>query len=86
MQRILGLIDRRILGIAVAADLLVLGVGFAIVGLSPSDTEQNVVLVSGLVVSFVATIIAMDREFRRRDRCARSAAASDSRDVAAPDK
>jgi hypothetical protein len=86
MQRILGLIDRRILGIGVAADLLVLGVGFAIVGLSPSDTEQNVVLVSGLIASFVVTIVAMDREFRRRDRCARSAAASDSRAVAARDK
>jgi hypothetical protein len=85
MQRILGLINRRILGIAVAAELLVLGVGFAIVGLSPSDTEQNVVLVSGLVVSFVAMIVAMDREFRRRDRCAHDAA-SDSRTVAEPDK
>ena len=86
MQRILGLINRRILGIAVAADLLVLGIGFAIVGLSPSGTEKNVVLVAGLVASFVAMIVAMDREVRRRDRSARRAAASDPRGVADPDK
>ncbi len=69
-----------------AAELVVFGIGFAIVGMRPSDTEQNVVLVSGLVASVVVMIVAMDREFRRRDRCARDAAASASRAVAEPDK
>lgn len=64
----LDLMNRRIIGIGLAADLAVLGVGFAIVGLSPSDTELNVVLVSGLVVSFIVTILALDRDFRRRDQ------------------
>lgn len=68
MQRMLDLMNRRIIGIGLAADLAVLGVGFAIVGLSPSDTELNVVLVSGLVVSFIVTILALDRDFRRRDQ------------------
>jgi hypothetical protein len=68
MQRILGLMDRRIIGIGVAADLAVLGAGFAIVRFSPSDTELNVILASGLVVSFVVTILVLDREFRRRDQ------------------
>lgn len=86
MQRILELIDRRIIGMGVAADLLVLGIGFAIVGLSPSDTELNVVLVSGLVVSFVVTMLALDREFRRRDQRARNASAPDSPVVGEPDK
>lgn len=86
MQRMLELMDRRIIGIGVATDLVVLGVGFAIVGLSPSETEKNVVLVTGLIASFVVTIFALDREFRRRDRCAREAAASDSPAVTTPDK
>ena len=68
MQRMLDLMNRRIIGIGLAADLAVLGVGFAIVGLSPSDTELNVVLVSGLVVSLIVTILALDRDFRRRDQ------------------
>jgi Kef-type K+ transport system membrane component KefB len=86
MQRLLEMIDRRILGIGVATDLAVLGVGFAIVGLNSSETEKNVVLVAGLVASFVVTIALLDREFRRRDRSARSAAASESGAVATPDK
>jgi hypothetical protein len=67
MLRMLDLINRRIIGIGVATDLGVLGVGFAIVSLNPSETELNVVLVSGLVISFSVLVFAMDRDFRRRD-------------------
>ena len=68
MLRMLDLINRRIIGIGVAADLAVLGVGFAIVGLNPSETELNVVLVSGMVISFIVLVLVMDRDFRRRDQ------------------
>lgn len=70
----------------VAAELGVFGIGFAIVGLSPGDTEQNMVLISGLVASVVVMIVAMDREVRRRDRSASRAAASDPHGIADPDK
>jgi len=68
MLRMLDLINRRIIGIGVATDLAVLGVGFAIVGLSPSETELNVVLMSGLIISFIVLVFVMDRDFRRRDQ------------------
>lgn len=67
MHRMLELIDRRIVGIGVATDLAVLGIGFAIVGLNPSEAELNVVLVSALVISFIVLVFMMDRDFRRRD-------------------
>lgn len=63
----LELIDRRIVGIGVATDLAVLAIGFAIVGLNPSEAELNVVLVSALVISFIVLVFMMDRDFRRRD-------------------
>jgi hypothetical protein len=68
MQRMLDLMNRRIIGIGVATDLAVLGVGFAIVGLNPSETELNVVLVSGMVIGFIVLVLVMDRDFRRRDQ------------------
>jgi hypothetical protein len=68
MLRMLDLMNRRIIGIGVAADLVVLGVGFAIVGLNPSETELNVVLVSGMVIGFIVLVLVMDRDFRRRDQ------------------
>lgn len=67
MQRMLELMNRRFIGIGLATDLAVLGVGFAVIGLSPSDTELNVVLVAGLVISLVVTVLVMDRDFRRRE-------------------
>jgi hypothetical protein len=63
----LELIDRRIVGIGVATDLAVLGIGFAIVGLNPSESELNVVVVSALVISFVVLVFVMDRDFRGRE-------------------
>lgn len=60
---VLDLANRRALGLGLAVAFLVLGVGLAVVGLDPSDTEMG--LIAGLsclaALAVEARIIAQDK-------------------------
>jgi hypothetical protein len=63
-MRALGLIDRMALGIGFAVDLLVLGVGLAIVGTNPSDAEMHLIFWPAFIAGASVALAVMNRNYR----------------------